>query len=256
MLVDTHAHLSFPQFAEDQDDAIERAAHAGVTQIVDVGTNLEISRRSVALAERQRSVYATVGVHPHDVEGVHPEDLADLSGLMGHGRVVGVGETGLDFFRDYAPHDVQESVFRWHIQRALEYDLPLVVHSRGAEDRVLAILAEEAPDGLTGVLHCFGGSLEQARGGVEIGLDIGFGGTITFKKSTSLAVAEGLPRDRMLLETDCPYLAPVPHRGQRNEPAFVRNTAAFFSAHTGQVLSELAQQTTQNACRLFGLGVD
>jgi TatD DNase family protein len=254
MLVDTHAHLTFPQLADDRAATICRAQEAGVSRIVDVGTNLRLSRQAVTLSAAEPDVYATVGIHPHDVEMAGPEDLGALAGLIAEGGPVGVGETGLDFFRDYAPHDLQERIFRWHLRQAVAHELPLVVHSRGAEDRVLDIVAEEIPDGAAGVLHCFGGDLAQALRGISLGFHIGIGGTVTFKNSGSLDIALGVPRDRLLLETDCPYLAPVPHRGKRNEPAFVRDTAEFLASRADEALSTLAAQTTQNACRLFKLG--
>lgn len=253
MLVDTHAHLSFPQFADDLDKAIENARLCGVCQIVNVGTNLEVSRAAVALASPADGLYATAGFHPHDVSDATEDALSSLADLMGSEGLVAVGETGLDYYRDYAPHDVQEEIFRWHIRRAAELGLPLVVHSRGAEDRVLEILDQESGGRAAGVLHCFGGDLDQAAKGVELGLHIGLGGTVTFKKSASLGVALGVPPDRLLLETDCPYLAPVPHRGKRNEPAFVRDVAALLAREMETDLAGLAEQTTHNACRLFGL---
>jgi len=256
MLVDTHAHLTYPQLADDRAAAIGRAQKAGVTRIIDVGTNLRLSRKAVALAAAEPGVFATAGIHPHDVQEAAPGDLDAVSDLIAEGGLVGVGETGLDFYRDYAPHDLQEDLFRWHVRQAVAHGLPIVVHSRGAEDRVLDIVSEEAPAGAVGVLHCFGGNLTQALRAIAMGFYIGFGGTVTFKNSGSFDVALGIPRDRLLLETDCPYLAPVPHRGQRNEPAFLRVTADFLAAHAGEALCTIAEQTTRNACRLFCLNRD
>ena len=253
MLVDTHAHLTYPQLSDDRAATVGRAREAGVSRIIDVGTNLRLSRQAAMLAAADPRVYATAGIHPHDVEKAGPEDLGALADLIAEGGLVGVGETGLDFFRDYAPHDLQERVFRWHLRQAVAHELPLVIHSRGAEDRVLDIVAEEIPNGAVGVLHCFGGDLAQALRGISLGFHIGMGGTVTFKNSGSLDIALGVPRDRLVLETDCPYLAPVPHRGKRNEPAFVRLTAEFLASRSGEPLSALAAQTTRNACGLFRL---
>jgi TatD DNase family protein len=253
MLVDTHAHLNSPQFSKDRDGVIQNARKAGVTRIVNVGTTLEVSRRAAALAQGQEGVYATAGFHPHGVEKVEERSLTELPGLLLHEKVVGVGETGLDFFRDYAPREVQERVFRRHIRLARETGLPLVVHSRGAEERVLDLLEVERADEVGGVLHCFGGDLEQAKRGVGLNFYLGFGGTVTFKKSSSLPVALQVPPDRLVLETDCPYLAPVPHRGRRNEPAYVRCVAQRLAQEEGVPMERLFERTTQNALRLFRL---
>ncbi len=252
MLVDSHAHLCFPQFEVDRVQAIERADGAGVSRIVDVGTNLGRSRQAIDLAREYAGVYATVGVHPHDVADA-PRDLSPLRALLSEPEVVAVGETGLDFYRDYAPRDLQERFFRAHIRMALDRDLPLVVHSRGAESRVLEVLGKEAESGVRAVLHCFGGTVDQARQAVERGYYLGFGGTVTFRKSDRLAVVMSVPEDRLLLETDCPYLAPVPHRGRRNEPAYVRDIAEFLAKARGDSIDTLARVTTENAEAFFGL---
>ncbi|MDA0745292.1 MAG: TatD family hydrolase [bacterium] len=253
MLIDTHAHLNFPQFEEDLDAVLQNAVSAGVTQIVNVGTNVSVSREAAVLAQVKERVFATAGIHPHDVEGVDDGAVDEIAGLLEHDRMVAVGETGLDFFRDYAPHDVQESVFLRHIEMSKRTGLPLVVHSRGAEDRVLELLESEGNGKVCGVLHCFGGNADQAQRGLDLGFYLGFGGTVTFKNSSALSVALGVPNDRLLLETDCPYLAPVPHRGKRNEPAYVRDVAVFLAEKTGETLAELSLRATKNACRLFRL---
>ena len=253
MLVDTHAHLNFPQFLGEEEATIRRAGAAGVARIVNVGTNLDVSRRALDLACRHEGVYATAGFHPHDVELADPDGLKTLGRLAGNEKVVAVGETGLDFFRDYAPRPLQERIFRFHIDLALQAELPLVIHSRGAEDRVMDILEAEGGREAGGTLHCFGGCADQARRAVDLGFHLGFGGTVTYKGSKSLRVAMGIPPDRVLLETDCPYLAPVPYRGQRNEPAYVRQIAEFMAGSTDEPLEGLAARTTVNALRLFGL---
>lgn len=252
MLVDTHAHLNFPQFDADREAVIRTAREAGVGRIVNVGTTLEVSRRAVDLAAEYEGVYATAGFHPHDVAGADGAGLRGLAGLVKAAQVVAVGETGLDFYRDYAPREVQERAFCWHIRLARETGLPLVVHSRGAEDRVLDLLEAEGGGEVGGVLHCFGGDGAQAGRGADLGFYLGFGGTVTYKKSSALPVALGVPADRLLLETDCPYLAPVPRRGRRNEPAYVRYVAEFLAAQAGEPLQALAERTTANAARLFG----
>ncbi len=253
MLVDTHAHLNFPQFLGDEEATIRRAREAGVGSIVNVGTNLDVSRRALDLARNHEGVYGTVGFHPHDVELADPDGLNTLKRLVLNKEIVAVGETGLDFFRNYAPRSLQERVFRFHIHLARQTGLPLVIHSRGAEDRVMDILEEEDGIAAGGALHCFGGGPAQAKRAVDLGFHLGFGGTVTYKRSTSLSVAMGIPPDRVLLETDCPYLAPVPHRGRRNEPAYVRQIAAFLAARANEPLERFAARTTENARRVFGL---
>ena len=253
MLVDTHAHLNFPQFLGDEEATIRRAREAGVGSIVNVGTNLDVSRRALDLARNHEGVYGTVGFHPHDVELADPDGLNTLKRLALNKEIVAVGETGLDFFRNYAPRSLQERVFRFHIHLARQTGLPLVIHSRGAEDRVMDILEEEDGIAAGGALHCFGGGPGQAKRAVELGFHLGFGGTVTYKRSTSLSVALGIPPDRVLLETDCPYLAPVPHRGRRNEPAYVRQIAEFLAGRANEPLERFAARTTENARRVFGL---
>ena len=253
MLVDTHAHLNFPQFLGDEEATIRRARKAGVGSIVNVGTNLDVSRKAIDLALHHEGVYATVGFHPHDVELADAGGLQALKRLALNSKVVAVGETGLDFFRNYAPRPLQERIFRFHIRLARQTGLPLVIHSRGAEDRVMDIL--EAEDGVAagGALHCFGGGPDQAKRAVDLGFHLGFGGTVTYRRATSLSVALGISPDRVLLETDCPYLAPVPHRGRRNEPAYVRQIAEFLAGRANEPLESFAARTTENARRLFGL---
>lgn len=253
MLVDTHAHLTYPQLADEREAVVQRAGEAGVTRMIDVGTNALTSRAAVKAAASDDRVFASAGFHPHDSESADDAGLAAIREMLDAVRVVAVGETGLDFFRDYAPHDLQERLFRSHIEMALETGLPLIIHSRGAEDRVIDLLVETGADVVGGVLHCFGGSAEQAERAVEAGFCLGFGGTVTFKNSDTLAVAMSVPEASLLLETDCPYLAPVPYRGKRNEPAYVRPIAEFLATEMKIPLDALASQTTANAVKLFGL---
>ncbi len=253
MLVDTHAHLNFPQFLGEEEAIIQRAREAGVGRIVNVGTNLDVSRRALDLALLHDGIYATVGFHPHDVELADGAGLRALKRLVSSEKVVAVGETGLDFFRNYAPRTLQERIFRFHIRLARQAGLPLVIHSRGAENRVMEILEAEGGIAAGGALHCFGGDPAQAKRAVDLGFHLGFGGTVTYKRSSSLPVAMDIPTDRVLLETDCPYLAPIPHRGRRNEPAYVRRIAEFLAGCADEPVDSLAARTTENARRLFGL---
>lgn len=253
MLIDTHAHLSFKQFDDDRAAGIEGAEKAGVTRVVDVGTNLEVSRQAIALAEADPRVLATAGFHPHDAEKATDAALAMLPDLLSHERVVAVGETGLDFFRDYAPRDLQERVFRHHIHLARDTGLPLVVHSRGAEDEVLDMLEVEGGGEVDAVLHCFGGTAEASSRAVAMGFFLGFGGTVTYPKSTSVGVARSIPGDRLLLETDCPYLAPQAVRGKRNEPSHVQLVAEFLADQLGESLDIFSRRVTVNAERFYKL---
>lgn len=253
MLIDSHAHLMFPQYKKDLDDVLARACEAGVGQIVNVGTNLDTSRMAIGLAEANDDVFASAGFHPADSERADDRALAELPSLLAHSRVVAVGETGLDFFRDYAPRDVQERSFRAHIRCAMDLGLPLIIHSRAAEARVIEMLDEEGASDVGGVLHCFSGNAEEACRAVDLNFHLGFGGIVTFKNSDALKVALGVPIERLLLETDCPFLAPVPRRGKRNEPAFVRYVADCLSKVGRDNFETVCRQTTQNAEVLFGL---
>ena len=253
MLIDTHAHLSFPQFKGDVPEVLERARQAGVTRIVNVGTQLDSSRAAVELAECEAGIFAAVGFHPADSTGADAASLGEMGALLAHPKVVAVGETGLDFYRDYAPRDVQEASFRAHIRLAREAGLPLIVHSRAAEGRVLEVLAEEGGSDVGGVLHCFAGCSDQAHRAVDLNFHLGFGGIVTYKNSASLKVALGAPARRLLLETDSPFLAPVPMRGKRNEPAHVRHVAECLAANGALDFNTLCRQTTENAVALFGL---
>ena len=254
MLVDSHAHLMFPQFRKDLDDLLARARTAGVRQIVNVGTNLETSRAAIDLAEARDDVFASAGFHPSDSAKADEAALKKLPALLKHHRIVAVGETGLDFYRDYAPRTVQERAFRAHIRLAREMGLPLIIHSRGAETRVLDVLEEEGGSEVDGVMHCFGGDVEEARRAVDLNFYLGFGGIVTFKNSGALKVALDVPAERLLLETDCPFLAPAPKRGKRNEPAYVRYVAECLADAGCGDTGDVCRQTTQNAQALFGLG--
>lgn len=254
MLVDTHAHIASEPFKDDLDAVLGRAVEAGVGAVVCVGDTLDSSRDSIALAAREPSVWATAGVHPHHAHEAPEGWVSRLRELLAQPRVVAVGEVGLDFHYDFAPRDVQEEVFRRQIRIAVELGLPLVIHSREAGEEVLRILREEQGHRAGGVLHCFWGDRRTAMEALELGFYLGVGGPVTFKSSQELRdVLAGLPLDRLVVETDSPYLAPVPHRGKRNEPAFVVESARALAQLKGVSLEELADVTTENARRLFRL---
>jgi TatD DNase family protein len=255
-LIDTHAHLDNGRFAEDLDEVLQRAAENGISHILTIGCDLESSRQSVALAARYDQVYAAVGIHPHDALEAAESAMEELRKLIEENdKVVALGEIGLDFYRDRCPRDVQRKAFRRQIALAREMKLPLIIHDREAHEEVLEILREEQAATLGGVLHCFSGDLAMARACIEMGFYISFPGTLTYPGNEALReVARAISTDHVLLETDCPYLAPQPMRGRRNEPAFVRHTAEELACLKKLSYEDVARITTLNAHRLFGIG--
>jgi TatD DNase family protein len=251
-LIDSHAHLDFHQFDGDREAVIARAREAGLIAIVNAGTNLESSRASVALADRVDFIYAAVGIHPHDAETLTPAALAELRALARHPKIVAVGEIGLDYYRDLSPRPVQRRAFADQLALAAELGLPVVIHSRDAHDDVLNMLRDW--DGGGGVLHSYAAGPERLDEVLEMGFYIGISGPVTFKNAGRLReVAARVPPDRLLIETDCPYLTPEPHRGKRNEPAYVRYVAREIARARGIAEETVAQATTENAGRLFGI---
>ncbi|MCL6451546.1 MAG: TatD family hydrolase [Acetobacteraceae bacterium] len=255
VLIDTHAHLDSGRFRSDLEGVLERAFRAGVARIVTVGADEPSSRRAVEIAARHPGVFATVGVHPHEAARWGPRSAEALEALVSEGPVVAVGEAGLDFYRDLSPRPVQERVFREQVRLARRLGLPLVVHDRDAHDDVLRILAEErAGETAPVVMHCFSGGPALAQVCAQRGYYLSVAGPVTFANARrTLDTARAIPLERLLLETDCPYLAPEPHRGGRNEPAFLVEVARRVAELWGLELWELARLTTQNACRAFGL---
>ena len=253
LLVDSHCHLDFPEFAEDLDGVMARAAAAGIGMCVTICTRLSKFDQVLAVAERFDNVYCSVGVHPHEAESEGQRTADRLIGLAAHPKVVGIGETGLDFYYDRSPRGLQETSFRAHIAAARETGLPLIVHARDADAETAAILAEEMGQGAySGLMHCFSSGAELAEKATELGLYISLSGIATFKTAEGLRdIARNVPRDRLLVETDAPFLAPVPHRGKRNEPAFVADTAAVVADLHGLSADALAALTTDNFFRLF-----
>jgi TatD DNase family protein len=253
-LFDTHAHLHFPDFADDLDAVMARAREAGVRRMVTIGTDAETSRAAIAIAEREPSVWATVGLHPHDAAAGDEALFEDLGRLARSPRVVALGEMGLDFFRNLSPRPVQEAAFRRQLDLARTLRRPVVLHCRDAHAQTLAILAEERVSEVGGIMHCFSGDVEIARRCLDLGLLISLAGPVTYPNARALpAVARFVPADRLVLETDCPFLPPQPYRGQRNEPAHVAITAARVAELRGEPLPELAARTTDNAVRLLGI---
>lgn len=253
MLIDTHCHLDFPDFDAGRDDIIARAGAAGVRQMITISTRVKKFDTILAIAERYDNVFCSVGTHPHNADDELDIETDDLVRLAQHPKVVAIGEAGLDYFYDNAPRDAQVIGLRRHIAAARETGLPLVIHSRSADEDMAAILTEETGKGaFPFLLHCFSAGPELARVGVELGGYISFSGILTFPKSEELReIAATVPHDRMIVETDAPYLAPKPFRGKRNEPAYVAHTAAVLAETIGVSVDEIAALTTDNALRVF-----
>jgi TatD DNase family protein len=253
-LIDSHAHIQGKEYAGETEAVLERARQAGVEQIIVVGGAGEMSSNTaaVALADSFPSLFATVGMHPHDAKDVGAEELATLKELTVHPKVIAVGETGLDYYYDHSPRDVQSRVFRRFIQIARETGLPIVVHERDAARDCAELLRSEGSGKLRGVIHCFTGDYDAARAYLDLGFYISFSGIITFKNADTLRnVVHKVPLERMFVETDSPYLTPVPHRGKRNEPAYVRWVAEMSAKIKTIPLEEVARTTTRNVEELF-----
>jgi TatD DNase family protein len=253
MLVDSHCHLDFPDFAAERDAIVERARERGIGRLLTISTKVYKFPEIRAIAESYEDVFCSVGTHPHYADKEPDITTADLVALTAHPKVVAIGEAGLDYFRNNSSVEGQERGFRRHIAAARETGLPLVIHAREADDDIARILEEESAKGaFPFVLHCFTGGQDLASRGVALGGYVSFSGVITFKKNEALrAVAASLPSDRILVETDAPFLAPEPYRGKRNEPAFVTHTAQALADARGADIGTIARQTTDNFFRLF-----
>jgi TatD DNase family protein len=253
MLVDSHCHLDFPDFAEERAAVVARALDVGVGRMVTISTRVRRFAQILEIAESFQEVYCSVGTHPHNAAEERDVTAAELVRLAAHPKVVAIGEAGLDYHYDKSPRDAQAAGFRTHIAAARETGLPLVIHARSADEDMAAILEEETGKGaFPFILHCFSSGRRVAEVGVALGGYVSFSGILTFKNSADLrAIAAGVPRDRLLMETDAPYLAPVPHRGRRNEPSFVVETAAILAQTVGVSPEEIAKITTDNFFRLF-----
>jgi TatD DNase family protein len=253
-MIDTHCHIHDAKFDEDRDAAVERARAAGVTEMVAVGCDLADSERALAAA-RQYRVYASAGIHPHEAKEAPADVAAALTPLLDDPRCIAVGETGLDYYYDHSPRDMQQRVFREQLRLARDRRLPLIFHQRDAYDDFIGILREEYSPEMRGVVHCFTGDTAQARTYVdEFGLFLGIGGVLTFKTADALRDAvKAVGIETLVLETDCPYLAPMPMRGKRNEPAFVAYTLARLAEVLALDRDDVATIATRNATTLFGL---
>ena len=253
MLIDSHCHLNYEGLVERQGEVLQNARNAGVSGFLNISTRQREWRDIIALAEQEPDVWASVGVHPHEADA-HPDlGAAALAEAAGHPRVIAIGECGLDYYYDKSDRAAQRERFGAHIEGGRLTGLPLVVHTREAEADTAEILSEAVREGgVTGVLHCFTGSAELARKGLDLGFYVSLSGIVTFKNAADLQeIAKWLPADQMLVETDSPFLAPVPHRGQKCEPAFVADTAAFVAGLRGEDPEQLAEATTANFFKLF-----
>jgi TatD DNase family protein len=253
MLVDSHCHLDFPDFSAELDAVVARARAAGVGRMVTISTRVKKHPQIIAIAEEYPEVFCSVGTHPHNAHEERDIDAKALIQISRHPKVVAIGEAGLDYHYDNSPHDAQAQSFRQHIAAARETGLPLVIHSRDCDADMAAILREESGKGaFPAVLHCFTGGRDLAFAAIDFGHYVSFTGILTFKRSDDLrAIAAALPADRILVETDSPYLAPLPFRGKRNEPAYVTETAKVLADVRGVSAAELAELTTENFFRLF-----
>jgi len=254
MLIDSHAHIQGKEYAGETADVIARARDAGVDTIIAVGGAGDMSSNTgaIALADAFPNVYATVGMHPHDAKDVGDEELQKLRELTTHPKVIAVGEGGLDYYYSHSPHDVQRGVFTQFIHMSRQTELPIVVHERDAAHDAMELLRSEGEGKLHGVIHCFTGNYEAACAYLDLGFYLSFTGIITFKNAEALRqVVRRVPLERMLVETDSPYLTPVPHRGKRNEPAYVRQVAETIATVKGVTFDQVAALTTNNARTLF-----
>jgi TatD DNase family protein len=251
-LFDTHAHLHFPDFTDDLPAVLERARAVGVRRLVTIGTDVATTTAAIELAERLDGVWASAGIHPHDAGGAGEATFAEIERLAGHPRVVAIGEIGLDFFRNHSPRDAQERTFRRLLDLARRLGKPAVMHCRDAHPETLAILAEERVGEVGGIMHCFSGDVPIARRCLDLGLAISLAGPVTYPSARALPeVARYVPADRLVVETDCPFLPPQGYRGKRNEPAHLALTAARVAELRGESLDTLGPRMSDNARRLF-----
>ncbi len=252
MLIDTHAHLDSKKFKNDQAAVIKRAQEAGIKYIFNIGACEESSKESVELAKKYSQIYAAVGVHPHNAIDVTGDTLRSLRKLAQEEKVRAIGEIGLDYHYDFSPRDVQQRVFRAQLRMAHDLKMPVIIHSREADEDTMRILKEEEVDKLGGIMHCFAGDLAMAEECLRLNLKLAFGGVITFKNAKMTQdVVKTIPLKHLLIETDSPYLTPVPHRGKRNEPAYVVQVAKKIAKIKGIEFEEVVRVTTQTAMELF-----
>lgn len=253
-MIDSHAHYDDEQFDADRDDVIRKAVEAGVTHIINPGSNLESSGFAIALSKKHHEVFAAVGVHPHDASSCDEKTLSRLEAMTGEEKVVAIGEIGLDYHYDFSPREVQKEWFSRQVALAAKLKLPVIIHDRESHQDVLDIVKAYRSEHITGVFHCFSGSVEMAREVLDLGFYIGIGGSLTFKKARKpIEVVQYAPMDRLLIETDCPYLAPEPYRGRRNWSGYLPYVIDKIASIKGIDYNEAERKTADNARVLFGL---
>lgn len=253
MLFDSHAHLDDNRFDNDRTETIERVFASGISGILNAGACMASSAQSVVLAEQYPLIYAAVGIHPHSAKDACEKDYSQLLAWSRHAKVVAIGEIGLDYYHNLSPRDVQQTVFIRQIDIARQAGLPIIIHDRDAHGDITRIIKEHAP-GVIGVLHCFSGSMEMARDFLKLGFYLSIAGPVTFKNAAKLLdIVKEVPLERLLIETDCPYLTPEPYRGRRNDPTHVRLVAEKIAELRGVDLETIAKATAANARRLFGI---
>lgn len=253
-LVDTHAHLDFPRFDEDRKEVIERAIDGGVKTIVNIGSDMTSSRNSVELSRRYNEIYSVVGIHPHNADSFNLNVSKKLKSLSENKKVVAIGEIGLDFHYDNSPREKQKQAFRAQLRLAKSLDLPVVIHTRDADEETLEILKEENADKIGGIMHCFASDKKMAKEILDLGFYIAFGGLITFENLANLReVVKEVPMNKILVETDAPYLTPDPYRGKRNEPLYVKYVVEKIAEVKGLSEEEVAKKTTENAKKVYNI---
>lgn len=255
MFFDTHAHLDDEQYSEDQETVIKRAYEAGVQLMVNVGYNVTSAQNTLELTQKFDFIYGAVGLHPHEAQDLNEKSLQILRQMAQRPRIVAIGEIGLDYYYDHSPRDTQHKVFREMIKLAREVGLPIIIHDRDAHEDTLRIVKEENAGEIGGVFHCYSGSWPLAQEILELGFYLALGGALTFKNARkAVEVVREIPLEKLLIETDCPYLTPVPYRGKRNEPAYVIQVAEAIAAIKGLSVEKVARATLANGKRLFGIG--
>jgi len=254
MLIDSHAHLDMKQFESDRDQVIDRAISADVQRIITVGIDIKSSRNAVKLTQLYPSVFATIGIHPHNADNANKNDLEQIALIAQHNKIIAIGEIGLDFFRNRSARKNQIEVFSQQLAVAISLDLPVVIHDREAHTETVNILSSLKRDVLHGMIHCFSGDYKLAKTFINMGYYISIPGTVTFNNASQIQdVARRVPLNRLLLETDAPFLAPIPYRGKRNEPSHIIHTAQKIAKLRGISFEEISYQTSKNVCELFNL---
>jgi len=254
MLIDSHAHLDMKQFDSDRDQVIDRALSAGVQHIISVGIDIKSSRNALHLTTHYPSIFATIGIHPHNADNTNNNDLEQIALIAQHDKIIAIGEIGLDFFRNRSARQKQIEVFTQQLAIAMSIDFPVVIHDREAHTETLKILSSFKRNGLHGMIHCFSGDYKLAKTFIDMGYYISISGTVTYNNARQTQdVARKIPLNRLLLETDAPFLAPTPYRGKRNEPSYLIHTAQKIAKLRGISFEEISYQTSKNVCQLFNL---